>query len=110
MFCLHQDTELEDLGNGVQRRILAHDGHMMAVENIFAQGAVGALHSHPHEQLTYVLSGRFRFTIGTQTREVTAGDTLHKLPNVMHGCECLEEGVLLDVFTPQREDFLNTKL
>ncbi len=106
MFCFHQDTKLEDMGNGVKRRILVHDGAMMAVENIFETGGVGAMHSHPHQQVTYVLSGRFLFTIGDEQHEVTAGDTLHKLPNVVHGCTCLEAGTLIDIFTPQREDFL----
>ncbi|PVF75709.1 cupin domain protein [Klebsiella aerogenes] len=53
-----------------------------------------------------MLSGRFVFTIGDETREVKAGDTLYKQPNIIHGCECLEAGILLDTFTPQREDFL----
>jgi quercetin dioxygenase-like cupin family protein len=65
------------------------------------------MHSHPHEQLTYVLSGRFSFTIDGVTKEVSAGDTLYKKPNVVHGCVCLEAGTLLDTFTPQREDFLS---
>ena len=72
MFIFHKDTTLEDLGNGVTRRILAHDGKMMAVEVNFAAGAVGPMHNHPHEQLTYVLSGEFEFTIGEETRVVSA--------------------------------------
>ncbi|AGB82839.1 cupin domain-containing protein [Serratia sp. FGI94] len=106
MFVFKQDTQLETLGDGVSRRILAHGGGMMAVEVHFLTGAVGPLHSHPHEQLTYVLSGRFAFTIGDETHQVSAGDTLYKRPHVVHGCVCLEAGVLLDTFTPQREDFL----
>ncbi len=107
MFVYHQDTVLEDLGNGVNRRILAHGGGMMAVEVNFTEGAIGPLHSHPHEQLTYVLSGRFSFTIDGVTKDVSAGDTLYKKPDVVHGCVCLEAGTLLDTFTPQREDFLS---
>ena len=106
MFIFHKDTTLEDLGNGVTRRILAHDGKMMAVEVTFAAGAVGPMHNHPHEQLTYVLSGEFEFTIGEETRVVSAGDTLYKQPGIMHGCVCLQPGTLLDTFTPIREDFL----
>lgn len=106
MFIYKSATQLDDLGNGVTRRILAHGGTMMAVEVTFEQDAVGPLHHHPHEQLTYVLSGRFAFTIGGVTKEVGAGDTLYKAPNIVHGCVCLEAGVLLDTFTPQREDFL----
>ncbi|WP_277977341.1 cupin domain-containing protein [Pantoea endophytica] len=106
MFIYKSATQLDDLGNGVTRRILAHGGTMMAVEVTFEQDAVGPLHHHPHEQLTYVLSGRFAFTIDGVTKEVGAGDTLYKAPNMVHGCVCLEAGVLLDTFTPQREDFL----
>lgn len=106
MFIFHKDTTLEDLGNGVTRRILAHDGKMMVVEVNFAAGAVGPMHNHPHEQLTYVLSGEFEFTIGEETRVVSAGDTLYKQPGIMHGCVCLQPGTLLDTFTPIREDFL----
>lgn len=106
MFIPHNETKLEDLGGGVTRRILAHNGRMMAVEVNFQQGAVGAMHHHPHEQLTYVLSGEFEFTIGDETRRVTAGDTLYKEPHIMHGCVCIKAGTLLDTFTPMREDFL----
>jgi quercetin dioxygenase-like cupin family protein len=106
MFVLHKETKLEDLGNGVTRRILAHAGHLMAVEVNFEAGAVGLLHSHPHEQLTTVLSGEFEFTIGDETQVVRAGDTLYKKPDIVHGCVCLQAGTLLDTFTPVREDFL----
>lgn len=106
MFTFNSDIELVDLGNGVKRKILAHDGSMMAVEVHFDKDAIGAMHSHPHEQLTYVLSGVFEFTIGDETHLVSAGDTLYKQPNIIHGCVCKEAGVLLDTFTPQRLDFL----
>ena len=106
MFVYGHDQAVEDLGNGVSRKILAHSGSLMQVEVAFQVGAVGPLHAHPHEQLTYVLSGVFEFTIGGETRIVRAGDTLYKRPNVVHGCRCLEAGVLLDTFTPQRTDLL----
>lgn len=106
MFVFHQDTRLEDLGNGVTRRILAHNGKMMQVEVNFEAGAVGPMHNHPHEQLTYVMSGEFDFTIGDETHRVKAGDTLYKEPHIMHGCVCIKPGTLIDTFTPVREDFL----
>ncbi|MTD37158.1 cupin domain-containing protein [Erwinia sp. CPCC 100877] len=106
MFTFYDQTALEDLGDGVTRRILAHDGKMMAVEVSFETGAVGPMHNHPHEQLTYVLSGEFDFTIGDETHRVRAGDTLYKKPYIMHGCVCVSAGKLLDTFTPMREDFL----
>lgn len=107
MFIYRSQTQPEKAGDGVTRRILAHSGNMMAVEVTFEKDAQGPLHHHPHEQLTYVLSGRFAFTIDGVTQEVGAGDTLYKAPNVVHGCVCLEAGTLLDTFTPQREDFLS---
>lgn len=106
MFVFHHTTLPDELGHGVSRRILAYAGKMMAVEVNFEEGAIGALHSHPHEQLTYVLSGEFEFTIGDVTHKVKAGDTLYKKPDIIHGCVCLKAGTLLDTFTPVREDFL----
>lgn len=106
MFIFKDKIAFEELGGGVKRKILAHGGKMMGVEVHFETGAIGAMHSHPHEQLTYVLSGTFEFTIGDETHIVKAGDTLYKQPNIIHGCICKEAGVLLDTFTPQREDFL----
>ena len=102
----HADTLPEPAGEGVVRRGLDSCPELLCAVNTFATGAVGALHSHPHTQITYVVSGRFRFTIGEETREVGPGDTLLKQDGVRHGCTCLEAGVLLDIFTPMREDFV----
>lgn len=105
-FFLKQDTELEDLGNGVSRRITAYNDNLMAVEVHFEKDAIGAMHSHPHEQVTYILSGKFEFNIDGKKQVVTAGDAMYKEPNIEHGAVCLEAGSLLDIFTPHREDFL----
>ncbi|GAB7220383.1 cupin domain-containing protein [Vibrio comitans] len=106
MFVYNKDIPLEDLGEGISRKVLAHNDNMMAVEVHFESGAIGAMHSHPHEQLTYVLSGKFEFTIGDEKSVVEAGDTMYKEPNIEHGCTCLEAGVLIDNFTPMRRDFV----
>lgn len=100
------DTVPQETGKGVVRRVMAYGPEMMAVENSFETGAVGPLHHHPHTQITYVVSGVFDFTIGGETRTVKAGDTLLKQDGVPHGCVCREKGVLLDIFTPMREDFV----
>ena len=102
----HRDTLPQPAGEGVTRRLLAYTDELMCVENTFQTGAVGSLHSHPHTQITYVVSGRFSFTIDGETRQVAAGDTLLKKNGVPHGCTCLEAGVLLDIFNPMRGDFL----
>lgn len=106
MFVYNKDIQLEDLGDGISRKVLAHSDNMMAVEVHFEKGAIGSMHNHPHEQLTYVLSGRFEFTIGDEKKIVEAGDTMYKEPNIEHGCVCLEAGVLIDNFTPMRKDFV----
>ena len=102
----HEDTLAQSGGAGVTRRILAYNDGLMCVENTFETGAVGALHSHPHTQITYVVSGKFTFTIDGVTKTVTSGDTMLKTDGVVHGCTCLEAGILLDIFTPMREDFV----
>lgn len=101
-----RDLPLSPAGPGVKRRILAYTDGLMCVENRFEAGAEGALHSHPHTQITYVLSGAFAFTIDGETHTVRTGDTLLKTNGVEHGCVCLEAGALLDIFSPMREDFI----
>ena len=106
MFCKNSDISPIDLGGGLSRKILSYDERMMAVEVRFEKGAVGAMHSHPHAQISYVLAGRFLATVGEEVREIAAGDTYVTAPNEPHGVTCLEAGMLLDVFAPMREDFL----
>ena len=101
-----KDVESISAADGVKRRILAYTDELMCVENVFDTGAVGAIHTHPHTQLTYVVSGKFKFTVGEDIYEVKAGDTLLKRDGVVHGCTALEGGILLDIFTPMRDDFI----
>jgi len=100
------DIAALDLGEGVSRKILASGGGMMTVQFDFEKGSIGYLHTHPHEQVGYVLSGRFEATLSGVTTILGPGDTYYVSPGVEHGVVALEEGVLIDVFTPQREDFL----
>lgn len=93
-------------GNGVDRRVRAENPDMMVVEFRFAAGGTGALHCHPHTQSTYVRSGVFDFTMGGETRRISAGDCFVIPPDVEHGCICIEAGLLVDGFTPRRDDFL----
>ena len=102
----HEASEAQFGGEGVTRRVLAYTEGLMCVENTFEKGAVGSLHSHPHTQITYVVEGVFSFTIDGETRTVRKGDTMLKEHGVIHGCTCLEAGILLDIFTPMREDFV----
>lgn len=102
----NEEIDSQPAGEGVQRKILAYGDELMCVENYFEAGARGALHSHPHTQITYVVEGVFEFTIGEETKVVQKGDTLLKQDGIEHGCVCKEKGLLLDIFTPMREDFV----
>lgn len=102
----HAEVDGEQAAEGVQRKVLAYCDGLMCVENTFDTGAVGALHHHPHTQITYVAQGKFEFAIDGVRRTVKKGDTMLKQDGVEHGCVCVEKGVLLDIFTPMRDDFV----
>ncbi|MBR1535518.1 MAG: cupin domain-containing protein [Treponema sp.] len=102
----YKDIKAENAGKGVSRRVLAYSDDLMCVENTFEKGAIGSLHHHPHTQITYVVSGKFEFEIGGVKKIVTKGDTMLKMNDVVHGCVCLEDGILLDIFNPYRKDFV----
>ena len=104
---LHDEQKLIDLGGGVTRRILSYDENLMSVEVSFETGAVGAVHTHPHTQCSYVLSGRFSYSVEGEDVDLSSGDSIVVPSGLPHGTVCLEKGVLLDFFTPMRKDFLN---
>lgn len=91
---------------GVTRRILARGGSIMGVEVAFKKGAVGNVHKHVHEQMSYIVSGSFEYTADGKRYLLKAGDSYYVPESVLHGVIALEDSVILDVFTPQREDFL----
>ena len=97
---------VEDLGGGVWRQMVVGDRlHVCRLR--FAPHVVTTPHDHPHEQMTIVERGRALFIIGEEERVVGPGTVLHFPSGVWHGATMLdEEVVLLDIFTPVREDFL----
>jgi quercetin dioxygenase-like cupin family protein len=105
-FLLGKKVEKESVGDGITRQILGFDDSIMMARAAFDKGSVGYVHSHHHSQVTYVESGVFDFTIGSETRRLETGDGTYIPPGVEHGAVCLEAGVLLDVFSPIRDDFL----
>jgi quercetin dioxygenase-like cupin family protein len=91
---------------GVRRKILAYDQNVMLVKVAFQKDAVGSLHSHPHIQVSYVASGNFEVEIGGAKQVLKTGDVFYVPSGAVHGVVCLDEGVLIDVFNPFREDFI----
>ncbi len=100
------DMPWEPAGENVRRKIMAYDENLMLVYVEFKKGGRGLPHDHFHSQGTLVVSGRFEVYIGEKTATLTAGDTFYIEPDVEHGALCLEDGVLLDTFSPYRADFL----
>ncbi len=98
------DTEWVKMTEGVKRRIRIDGEKMMLVEIRFEAGAVVPMHSHPHEQVTYVATGRMLFTLNGEKVEVPAGGSIHMPSNAPHDARALEASVLLDTFSPPRED------
>ncbi|MDC7218297.1 MAG: cupin domain-containing protein [Spirochaetales bacterium] len=105
-FDFNDDIELEEAGNGVKRKILSHSKNVMLVEVYFEKDAVGPPHKHIHEQINYVQKGSFEITMDGVTKVLKEKDSMFIPPNSLHGCVALEEGILLNIFTPRREDFL----
>ncbi len=103
-----EDSELpwEETAPGMKRKIMSYDERLMVVKVSFEKGAVGVLHQHHHTQISHVESGAFEVEIAGEKKVLKAGDAFYIPPNVMHGAVCLEPGILIDVFSPMREDFI----
>ena len=99
--------DYEDLGGGIKRRIIADGEKLMQVEVHFQPGAEGYVHSHPHEQTTYVVYGGGTYSIEGVPYEMRAGDMILVPGGLPHGFLAMagEETLLLDTFSPPREDF-----
>lgn len=105
-FVQPNETEWTELAPGNTRRVLIHTPELMQVEFGFEKGAVGALHSHPHVQVSYVAEGSFEVTIDGKVQVVGQGGSFIVPSGLLHGVVALEKGRLVDVFTPHRADFL----
>ena len=105
-YWIDEETEWEDVGGGITRQVMGYDGKLMLVKAKFDTGAIGQMHKHYHSQVTYVESGEFVMSIGDEKRTLKGGDSFYIPPHVMHGCVCTIPGILIDVFSPAREDFL----
>jgi quercetin dioxygenase-like cupin family protein len=106
LFTRRSEGEWTDVGGGNRRRVLLHTDELMMVEFAFEEGGVGAPHSHPHVQASYVAEGRFEVMVGDETTVLSAGDSFIVPSDTVHGVKALEAGRLVDSFTPHRADFL----
>ena len=104
VFIENESIEWENVDKGMRRKIMAYDDKLMVVKVEFETGGIGTLHQHYHSQITHVESGVFEVEIGDEKKILIAGDAFYIPPNIMHGAVCLEAGVLIDVFSPMREE------
>ena len=106
LFISNDDLSWEVLNDKVKRKIMSYEQSLMLVKVAFEAGGVGPLHQHDHVQITHVETGVFEVEIDGVKNVLKAGDAFHIPSNLMHGAVCIEEGVLIDVFSPMREDFV----
>jgi quercetin dioxygenase-like cupin family protein len=98
----------ERIAEGIERQMIWGD-QLMVCRLTIAPHTVTEIHEHPHEQITLVERGHVRFFVEGKERVSGAGDVLHFRSNCRHGATMLdEEVVLIDIFTPVREEFLPT--
>ena len=106
LFAHPSDGETIALPGGSTRRVILSTPELMLVEFTFDPGAIGALHSHPHIQTSYIAEGSFEVTIDGVTETIEAGGGYIVPSGLVHGVRALTRGRLIDTFTPRRDDFL----
>jgi quercetin dioxygenase-like cupin family protein len=92
--------------SGLTRCILAYNDKLFIAEHKMEKGWSGALHSHPHDQAVYVVSGKIRVDSQGKTYDLGPGDTFVVRGGIEHGASAVEESIVVDVFTPCREDYI----
>jgi quercetin dioxygenase-like cupin family protein len=102
----HAEGKQSEPEAGLIRRVLAFNDKLLVAEHTMTKGWVGAVHSHPHDQVVYVVHGHLRVTCAGKTFEVRNGDTFAVRGGVQHGASALEDSLVVDVFTPCREDYI----
>jgi quercetin dioxygenase-like cupin family protein len=90
---------------GLRRQVMCYSKELMLVRHRMEKGWVGAKHSHPHEQMVYVVSGHIVFTHPGGTFDARTGDSFLVGGNVEHQASAVEDSEVLDMFTPYREDY-----
>jgi quercetin dioxygenase-like cupin family protein len=90
---------------GLKRQVMSYSPAMMLVRHTMQKGWVGTKHSHPHEQLVYIIKGGIRFEYPGGTFDARTGDSFLVPGGVEHQASAFEDSEVLDVFTPMREDY-----
>jgi quercetin dioxygenase-like cupin family protein len=102
----HENGKESAPEKGLKRRVLAYNDKLFLAEHEMAKGWVGTVHSHPHEQIVYVVHGHLKITCQGRTVDIRTGDTFVVRGGVEHGASAIEDSLVVDVFTPCREDYI----
>ena len=92
---------------GLTRRVMAYNDKLFLAEHKMVKGWVGATHSHPHEQIVYVVSGHIILSCEGRAFDLRAGDSFVVRGGVEHAASAVEDSLFIDVFTPLREDYIS---
>ena len=101
------DIEPEQLNPLLQRQFI-HGDQAMLTRFVLSRGGIIPLHSHPNEQISYIVSGRIEFDFGDgDRRTLHAGDVLVIPGGVPHSALVLEDTLAFDIFAPPRQDWID---
>lgn len=106
MFGKHSDKGYRELLAGIEQKTLVHGSKTLLSKFLLKKDSILPLHSHPHEQTGYLVKGKLRFTCEGKTFEVEEGDSWCIPGDAEHGVEVLEDSIVLEIFSPVREDYL----
>jgi quercetin dioxygenase-like cupin family protein len=90
---------------GIRRRTLAYGDRLMVTQFLISQGTRLPLHSHHHEQISYIVSGELEMSVGGQIHHLRPGDSLLLPGGMEHGALALQDVVVVDTFSPPREEY-----
>jgi quercetin dioxygenase-like cupin family protein len=101
-------NEWIEIKPGIRRKVFPPGEQMLSILIDFKEGAFGEEHAHPHEQLGFVVSGKLEMVIDGALHNIAAGQQIHIQGNARHSIKALEDSVVLEIFTPVREDIISS--
>ena len=106
MFLENKDYKWEKIDENLERALIGFDDSLMQTMVRFKKGGIGYLHQHIHSQCAFIAKGSFEVQIEDEKKVLNAGDAFFVPSELIHGVVCLEDGILVESFSPKREDFL----
>jgi quercetin dioxygenase-like cupin family protein len=100
------DNPWVDIVPGVRRQTITSGTTMYQMRARLDAGSVLPIHQHPQEQITHVISGRLRMIVNGEAQEIGSGESVYIAGNTPHGVETLEDTLVIDTFSPPRDDYL----